>query len=188
MNALQELMLKLGGQAVAGSGAPIGGMTRKTHYKIECVGKDGKLKWVEEFDNLVVTEGLNDSLDKHLKGSTYTAAWYIGLTAGSPSPAAGDTMSSHAGWTEVVAYSQANRVAVTFGSVSGGSVDNSGSPASFSINADTTTIGGAFLVTNNTKSGTTGILYGVGAFSAGNKVLDNGDTLNVTITCSASAS
>ena len=59
-----------------------------THYRVECHDKDGNMKWVEEFDNLVVTAGLNDSLDKHFKGSTYTAAWYVGITAATPSFAA----------------------------------------------------------------------------------------------------
>jgi hypothetical protein len=157
----------------------------KTHYRIECRDVDGKLKWVEEFDNLVVTEGLNDSLDKHLKGSAYTAAWYVGLTTASDTFAAGDTMASHAGWVESTAYSNATRPALTLGTVSGGSVDNSASKAVFNINA-TATIGGAFVASNSTKGGTTGILYGGGAFAADRSVI-SGDTLNVTITCTAAA-
>lgn len=157
-----------------------------THYKVECFDKDGQLKWVDEFDNLVVTVGLNDSLDKHFKGSSYTAAWYVGLTAGSPSFAAGDTMSSHGGWTESAIYSESVRQTLTPGTVSGGSVDNSASKASFSINGSGT-IGGAFVVTDNTKSGSSGILYGGGAFSGGNRTVASGDTLNVTITLTAAA-
>lgn len=158
----------------------------ENHWKLECFDKDGKLKWVEEFDNLVVTEGLNDSLDKHLKGSNYTAAWYVGLTAGTPTFAAGNTMASHAGWTEVTGYSQATRPALTLGSVAAGSVDNSASKAVFSINASVTA-GGAFVTSNNTKGGTSGILYGGGAFAA-DRVMVSGDTLNVTITATATAS
>jgi len=158
-----------------------------THYRIECLDRDGKLKWVEEFDNLVVTVGLNDSLDKHFKGASYTAAWYVGLTVGSPTFAAGDTMSSHAGWTEFTSYSESVRETLTLGTVSGGSVDNSASRASYSINGSGT-VGGAFVVSDNTKSGTAGILYGGGAFSGGNRTVANGDTLNVTITLTATAS
>lgn len=192
---------------------PIGALARGVHYKIEAYARpalykrlaagilnafapsghplytpQGRLKWLDEFDNLVVNAGLDDSLDKHLKGSTYTAAWYVGLTDGTPTPAAGDTMASHAGWAEVQAYSEATREALTLGSVSGQSVDNSASKASFSINSDSTTVGGAFITTDNTKGGTTGTLYGIGAFSAGDKSLDNGDTLNVTATFTAAAS
>jgi hypothetical protein len=160
------------------------GMKRSTIFRCEAYDRDGNLKWVEEIPNLVTTVGLNDSLDKHFKGSGYTAAWYVGLTAGSPTPAAGDTMTSHGGWTEVTAYSDATRRTLTLGSVAGGSVDNSASKAVFNINA-TTTVGGAFTVDNSTKGGTTGILYGVAAFSA-NRSLASGDVLNVTVTLTAS--
>lgn len=175
--------------AGARAGASIGSNKGlSTHYLVECFGPDGVLKWTDEFDNLVVTAGLNDSLDKHLKGSTYTAAWYVGITAGTPSFAAGDTMASHGGWTEVTAYDEANRQTLTLGTVSGGSVDNSAAKATFTISSNSTTIGGAFVVTDNTKGGSTGTLYGGGAFTAGNKTLDDNDTLQVTVTFTATAS
>ena len=161
-------------------------ITFENHYIVECIGPDGKLKWTNEFDNLVTNEGLNDNLDKYLKGSTYTAAFYVGLTDGTPTVNAADTMSSHAGWTEVTDYSESTREALVLGTVASQSVDNSASKASYSINA-TATVGGAFITTVSTKGGTTGVLYGVGAFS-GDKSVDNGDTLNVTVTCTAAAS
>lgn len=158
----------------------------KNRYKVEAF-RDGKLMWVEEFDNLVVDVGLNDSLDKHLKGSSYTAAWYVGVVGSSPTFAAGDTMGgAHAGWTEQTTYDEANRPTLTLGSVSGKSVDNSASKAVFTISG-TVTLGGAFIVTTNNKGGTTGILYGGGAFSQNRALVDN-DVLNVTITCTAAAS
>lgn len=162
-------------------------ITFENHYIVECIGPDGKLKWTNEFDNLVTNEGLNDNLDKYLKGSTYTAAFYVGLTDGTPTVNAADTMSSHAGWTEVTDYSESTREALVLGTVASQSVDNSASKASYSINA-TATVGGAFITTVSTKGGTTGTLYGVGAFSGGDKSVDNGDTLNVTVTCTAAAS
>jgi len=159
----------------------------ENYYEIECRDKKGNLKWIEKITNLVTNEGLNDSLDKHLKGSNYSAAWYLGLTGASPVFAAGDTMASHAGWTEVTAYSESTRPALVFGSVAAGSVNNSASKASYTVNADNTQIGGAFIVSNNTKDGTSGVLYGGGAFAGGNKTLSNGDTLSVTVTCTAAA-
>lgn len=162
-------------------------ITFENHYIVECIGPDGKLKWTDEFDNLVTNEGLNDNLDKYLKGSTYTAAFYVGLTDGTPTVNAADTMSSHAGWTEVTDYSESTREALVLGTVASQSVDNSASKASYSINA-TATVGGAFITTVSTKGGTTGVLYGVGAFTGGDKSVDNGDTLNVTVTCTAAAS
>ena len=164
------------------------GIKRSTHYDIECRDKFGNLKWIDEIDNLVVTAGLNDSLDKHLKGSTYTAAWYVGLTDGTPTVAAGDTMASHAGWTEVVAYDEAVRQALTLGSVAAGSVDNSASKAVFTCSTDATTIGGAFIASVSTKEGATGVLYGAGAFTGGDKTIGDGDTLTITVTCTAAAS
>ncbi len=157
-------------------------------FEVECYDKHGNLKWIDTIKNLVVNVGLDDSLDEYFKGSAYTAAHYCGLTDGTPTVAAADTMGSHAGWTEVVAYSETTREAMVWGAVASQSVDNSGSKASYSINANSTTIGGAFISTDDTKSGTTGILYGGGAFTAGDKSLDDGDTLNVTVTASASAS
>ena len=158
-------------------------------YKIQCHDKDGNLKWEDEALNLVVNVGLQDMNAKYFTGSAYTAAWYIGLygAAATNSPAAGDTMSSHAGWTEVVAYSQATRPACTFGTPTTANpsvATNSASPATFSINA-TTTVGGAFLTSNSTKSGTTGTLYSAADFSApGDRAVTNGDTLSVTYTLS----
>lgn len=158
----------------------------ENYYLVECIGPDGKLKWEDHIINLVVNAGLNDSLDKHLKGSSYTAAWYVGLCSGTPTFAAGDTMASHAGWAENQDYSSATRPALTLGAVSGQSVDNSASKASYSINA-TATIGGAFVVNLPTKGQTSGTLYGGGAFTGGNRSVQNGDTLNVTVTATASS-
>lgn len=155
-------------------------------YKFEAYDRHGNLKWVEEVHNTVVNEGLDEILDKFYTGSAYTAAHYVALTGGTPSVAAGDTMSSHVGWTEVTAYG-GDRPSFTPGTVSGQSVDNDASKASFAINANGTTIGGAVLTTDNTKGGTAGILIGGAAFSAGDKSLDNGDTLNVTVTATASS-
>jgi hypothetical protein len=138
----------------------------------------------------VVEEGLDDSLDKHLKGSGYTAAWFVGLTDGTPSFAAGDGMGTadHGGWTEVTAYDEAVRQTLNLGAVSGQSVDNSGSKAVFTIDTNDTTIGGAFIVSVDTKGASQGTLYGGGAFTGADKTIDDDDTLTITVTCTASAS
>jgi len=173
---------------VAG-GSAADSASAKGVYKIQCHDKDGNLKWEDVAPNLVVNVGLQDMNAKYFTGSAYTAAWYIGLygAGASNTPAAGDTMSSHAGWTEVVAYSQATRPACTFGTPTTANpsvATNSASPATFSINA-TTTVGGAFLTSNSTKSGTTGTLYSAADFSApGDRAVTNGDTLSVTYTLS----
>ena len=158
-------------------------------YKIQCHDKDGNLKWEDSAPNLVVNEGLQDMNAKYFTGTTYTAAWYLGLygSGATNSPAAGNTMASHSSWTEVTAYSQATRPACTFGTPTTANpsvATNSASPATFSING-TTTIGGAFVTSNNTKGGTTGILYSAADFSApGDRSVVSGDTLSVTYTLS----
>ena len=158
-------------------------------YKIQCHDKDGNLKWEDEAPNLVVNEGLQDMNAKYFTGTTYTAAWYLGLygSGATNSPAAGNTMASHSSWTEVTDYSQATRPACTFGTPTTANpsvATNSASPATFSING-TTTIGGAFVTSNNTKGGTTGILYSAADFSApGDRSVVSGDTLSVTYTLS----
>jgi hypothetical protein len=152
-------------------------------YEFECRDKDGNLKWVDGFTNLVTTAGKNDLLTQYFKGATYTAAWYIALidNAGFSAVAAGDTAASHAGWTESVAYSNANRPTLSFGTASAASL--AATAATFNING-TATINGAFSITNNTKSGTTGVLYSAGSFGA-TRAVTNGDTLNVTLTVTA---
>lgn len=158
-------------------------------YKIQCHDKDGNLKWEAESKNLVVNTGLQDMNAKYFTGSSYTAAWYLGLygAGASNTPAAGDTMASHAGWTENTTYSNANRPTATFGTPTTANpsvATNSASPAVFNING-TTTVGGAFLTTSNTKGGTTGTLYSAADFSApGDRSVVNGDTLTVTYTLS----
>lgn len=161
-------------------------------FKVECRDAEGNLKWTAESPNLVVNVGLKDMNDKYFSGSGYTAAWYLGLygAGASNNPAAGDTMASHAGWTEVTAYSQATRPQASFGAATTADpsvISNSGSPAVFSING-TTVVGGAFLTSNNTKGGTTGILFSAADFQApGDRSVVSGDTLNVTYTFSLDA-
>lgn len=146
---------------------------------IERLASGGRQFWSDDWSNMIVNAGLNDMLDKYFKGSAYTAAHYVGLTDGTPTVAAGDTMGSHAGWAEVTAYTETVRQTLTLGTVSSQSVDNSASKATYSINADSTTIGGAFVAGSSAKSETASTLLSVGAFSGGDLVLNNGSTLTV---------
>lgn len=181
-----------GAQFVAGAAARAGilqPMKFGDIFEIECRSKTtGRLKWRDTIKNLVVNVGLNDVLTQYMKGSGYTAAHYVGLTATTPTVAAADTMASHAGWTEVTAYDEAVRQTMTWGAVASQSVDNSASKATFTISTNSTVIGGAFLTTDSTKGGSTGTLYGGGVFTAGDKTLDDDDVLYVTVTASAAAS
>jgi len=160
-------------------------------FTIQCIDKDGKLKWEEKNPNLVVNEGLEDMNDKYFSGSAYTAAWYLGLITGPGSGttiAAADTLASHAGWTEYSDYT-GNRQAVTFGGATLADpsvIDNSGAPNAFVITAPGGTVAGAFLT--DVATGTGGILFSASDFqSPGDRVVVAGDTLNVTYTFSLDA-
>uniref|UniRef100_A0A6M3L1S5 Uncharacterized protein n=1 Tax=viral metagenome TaxID=1070528 RepID=A0A6M3L1S5_9ZZZZ len=141
-------------------------------------------KWKEEFENLVVTAGLNKYLQFALVSGLAAPAWYVGLKS-SGAVAAGDTMASHAGWTELTVYSNSTRPAFTPGAVAAGSVDNSASKAAFTINGSAT-VSGAFMSDNGGKETGTGTLLGVGDFTTG-RAVESGDTLNVQVTCTMAA-
>ena len=156
----------------------------KNIWEVVCLDSDGNEKWREINKNLVTTEGLNHVLSSTLDGGTQITTWYVGLK-GTGSAAAGDTMSSHSGWSEITDYSQSVRQTLTLGTAAAGSIDNSASKASFSINA-TATIAGAFIPSDSTKSGTSGTLYGVVDFASSRSVI-SGDTLEVTVTLTAAS-
>jgi len=161
-------------------------------FAIQCFDSEGNLKWEAKSPNLVVNVGLKDMNDKYFLGSSYTATWYIGIygAASSNNPAAGDTAASHAGWTEVTTYSQAARPAAVFASASTADpsvITTSGSPAQFSMTG-TTTVGGAFLISDSTKGGTAGVLFSAADFQApGDRSVVSGDVINVSYSFSLDA-
>jgi hypothetical protein len=158
-------------------------------WKMVCKGPDGKIKWVEQWHNLIVDEGLNESLNVTLGNQTQSASWYIGMISGtvdtiSGQLAAGDTLASNA-WTEVPFSSVSESVrglwdvsGVT--PVSGESISNP-TPVTYNFTS-AETVGGAFLC--SVSSGTAGILFSEGVFgsSGAEKTLGNGDTLDITAT------
>jgi hypothetical protein len=161
-------------------------------YHVECRDKDGNLKWSADTKNLVVNAGLAYMAGTALTSVAQITTWYIGLygAGASNTPAAGDTMSSHAGWTEVTTYSNATRVAATFVTATTANpsvVTNSASPATFNING-TATVGGAFLTSGSAKGGTTGTLFSASDFSSpGDRSVVSGDIISVTYTFSLAA-
>ena len=161
-------------------------------FTVRCHDKNGNLKWEQKSHNLVVNVGLAYVNTTFFKGSGYTAAWYIGIygPASSNNPSSTDTMASHAGWTEVTAYSNATRPAATFGAATTADpsvIANSAAPAQFLVNASAN-VGGAFLTTGDTPGGTSGTLFSASDFAApGDRVVQNGDVLSVTYTFSLDA-
>ena len=149
------------------------------------------LKWSDKNHNVVTNVGLQYILDDLFTSVDSSALdrvdpWYVALIATStPTIDPTDIMSSHGGWTENVNYDEATRqsyVPVR----SSQSVTNAASKASFTIDTDSQTIGGAFLTSGSAKSGTSGVLLCGEAFTGGDKSADDDDTLEVTYTFSAS--
>lgn len=151
-------------------------------YLVECRGEDGSIKWSDTIDNLITTVGKNAMLDQYLAGSAWTTGTvYMGLK-GTGTAAAGDTMASHAGWSELnITASSGARLATSFSAASSGSKATSAA-VSFSVTSSGT-VAGCFLVVGGTatNANTTGTLFSAGDFASSRAVV-NGDTLNVTYT------
>lgn len=162
------------------------GMLVKGRYTIECRDADGNLKWSDEFNNLVTTVGKNAMLDQYLAGSAWsTGTVYMGLK-GTGSAAAGDTMASHAGWSELnITATSGARLAMTFSAASSGSKVTSSAVSHSITAAGPTTVAGVFVVVGGsaTNANTTGTLFSAGDFSSSRSVV-SGDSLNVTYTVS----
>jgi len=160
-------------------------------FTVTCLDKDGNEKWVEIAPNLVVNTGLQNMNTQFFTGSAYTATWYVGLVNGTSAStifSGGDTLASHAGWTENSSYGGSRKTA-TFGAATLSNIsniNNSASTASFTMNA-TATIAGAFLT--NVATGTTpGLLFSAADFqSPGDRSVINGDVLLVTYSFNLSA-
>lgn len=171
------------------------------HYHVVCRDADGNIKWEEGFPNLVNAVGKQLMLDTLLSGTSYTTVGpYLGLISGSsPTFAASDTMTSHAGWTEFTNYTvggSAVRGTASFSSAtsSGTTPSNvttkSASAITYTITGAGGTVGGCFLVTgsgaSSTQGNSSGTLYSAGAFATA-KVTTAGDTVSVTYSTTATS-
>ena len=143
--------------------------------------RDDVLIGIHEFKNGVTDVGINNLLDIEFFTTAKISTWYLGVidNSGFTALAAADTMASHAGWTEFQTYNEANRVTWVTGAASSKSITNA-TPASFNITG-TATLNGIFAVSENTKGGTTGILWATGSFVTPIPVV-NGDILKITYT------
>lgn len=196
-------MEKANAQASAGGSLTRGaGVGENAHaegfYTVECIDKDGNIRWTDTIHNVVTTEGKNAALTHFLKGSAFTTVVRMGLIGNTSytAPDAADvasainTTGSANGWNEATSGVCASRGTPTFGTASGGSLALS-SNLSFAI-IGTDTINGVFLLIPSTAAvnptstvgNTSGALYSAGAFSGGARAVINGDTLNVSYTAS----
>ncbi len=167
--------------------AVAGGVALTGRFDVSCYAPDGKLKWETFSKNIVVNVGLQKLLDILFIGSAQVVdPWYVGLAGTTPTIASGDTMASHAGWTQMINYDEATRQEFT-NVRTAQAVANTASTADFTIST-ASTIGGGFLGSDNTKNGSTGTLLCAVAFTGGNKFASDDDTIAVTYTFSAADS
>jgi len=161
-------------------------LSPKGRFQIEHYDRLGRLLGKYDFPNGITNVGKNLILDVMFNDGVQVAnaSWYIGLidNSGFTALADADIMSSHSGWNEFTSYSESNRVAWGSGAAASQSTTNA-SPATFNISGSGT-VKGVFVVSNNTKSGTSGSLWATALFSADVPV-SNGDQLKVTYTVSA---
>jgi hypothetical protein len=135
-------------------------------------------------------------LGVNFRSVAQVTAWYIGLISSLKGAnnyatvANTDTQASHSNWGQANSnnapnYSQTSLRLVTFAAAATKAIASSNATV-FSITTSGT-VKGAFLTTNPNKSNagvgpTTGTLYSAGLFTGGDKVVQNGDTLNVSYT------
>jgi len=162
------------------SGVKVGGV-----FSVEVYDKEGRFKWKTLADNLVTNGGLEFVLGILFADSSTVGTWYLGLTDGTPTVDAADTIASHAGWSEVVNYDELVRQ--EFVDVrSDRNVTNSASKAVFTMSS-TVTVGGAFLAASPNKGSATSsvVLLCAAAFTEGDRSLVDGDTVNAQYDFSA---
>lgn len=152
----------------------------KFHGEIdaECYDRNRKLKWTARCPKNVVTDtGIAHMLDAVFAGGTQYDPWYVGLLAST------DVLATHrmGDISEATEYSEVVRQ--TFVDArSAQTVTNSANKATFSIDADGTTIEGAFICSSNAIGDTVGTLLCGAPFAGGTKVGDSGDSVVVTYT------
>lgn len=148
--------------------------------------RDGKIIAKREAPNGITNGGLDSILDIMFHGSSQITAWFFGLidASGFTGLAAGDTMASHAGWTEWTTYSEGTRQAWPEDAASGQSITNT-TLADFSITG-AGTLKGLFVTSDDTKGGSSGTLWSTALFSGGDLAVINGDTVRLQYTLSAS--
>lgn len=167
----------------------------KGTYTAWCV-RNGVEIWRDTIDNLVTTAGKNHMLDNYLAGSSFSQVGpFLGLISSvgyGAGPAAGDVMTSHAGWVEAgngTNYPLWSTPASNARATCAWAAASSGSKAlsaalSFVIATTGGTVKGAFLVLGTgavaTNNSTAGTLFSAGTFSGGDKVVAVADTLNVS--------
>ena len=146
----------------------------------------GRPLWRFRIRNAATDAGLNDLLSVGFAGGTQRLAWYLGLisSSGFSAISGSDTMAAHAGWSEITAYGSATRPQWTPLSVSGKLAQNTDT-VNFTMSA-TSSLRGIFVVSENTKGGTSGILWATALLPAAQQLVNN-QVIRVTYGVQATA-
>jgi hypothetical protein len=149
-----------------------------------------EVKWDNLAPNIVTTVGGNLALDTYLAGSAYTVTGpfmgIIGAVSYVSVPVIGDTMASHATWTEGGTTNAPTytgpRKTIAWSAAAAKSKSPSSAPVfTFTGNG---TAKGVFLVYGSgavsTIDSTAGTLYSAGLFTGGDQAVVNTNTLTVT--------
>lgn len=132
----------------------------KGEFEIVCRDKYGRLKWKEKIFNSTMDDAINDLFTTQFRSGTQKANWYLGLKGSSQSvQITWNSAGIGTQFTEYTNYSESVRQTWTTAAVSSKTITNNASPATFTINGAGGTVYGAFIISNNTKTGTTGILW-----------------------------
>lgn len=165
------------------------------HFKFICIDKDGNLKWEDESDNVVTTQGRNNMLDTYLGNTQVAPTSYMSLiVAGAATPASTYVAPLIQEITGNV-VTGGLRPVMTWTAAAGNT--KAATTTSFSILASATVIGNMVVNGNlwivggsnvnavgNSGATINGVLFSSSNFLAGSKNVSNGDTLNVSYSVS----
>jgi len=129
------------------------GMFKLKHFR------SGVLIAEHAFPNAVVDLGANLLLETMFRGAAQRT-WFIGLISSGVVLNNADTMGSHAGWTELAAYSEGARPQwIVNNPAATRRLVNAGPDAGIFHFTAAATLAGAFLSDDATKGGSAGVLF-----------------------------
>lgn len=134
--------------------------------------------------NNLPTEGILDCLETWLSGRAKKSGWFLGLYANAVAPAAGWTAANVAATAGEITsttqgYVETTRQQFVPNAATGGAIDNVGEEATFTIiGAGDISVEGAFLISDSSRGGTSGVLASATRYASTRK-LQAGDIYKV---------